>query len=273
MLSSHSGEKPSDLILALVEGLPSPNRQRRPLMILRSYIDDSDINQGAFSILAGWIGPADRWAMFADDWQAALTMRNLKRFKMSEFLRGGGEFFEWSEDEKSFFIKYLMNLIRERAFKGIAIILPSDVYSMVFKKVMRPFNIPYSVLLFSLVSNTIQRFDYPDVDRIDFVFDIQNGQSKYIIDQWDIFKRSAPDRLKSRLGDPPIFRSDETTLPLQAADLYAGWVRRIAPFLSAGKVPPSPPWVDQEQTLDSYVDYFTAEGLIGAYAALFGKHP
>jgi hypothetical protein len=238
-------------------------------MILRAYIDDSDINQEPVSVLAGLIGPAERWARFSDDWKAALDWRKLRRFKMKEFLGQSGEFLGWPDEISSQFVRYLMNLIREQAFKGIGTVLPSRLYREVFgKKNQRAFDVPYALLLFQLVSITLQRFVYPDIERIDFVFDVQEGQDQFIRGEWRKFMKCAPERLRERLGDPPIFRSDEDVMPLQAADLYAGWIRHIAPFMLAGESPPNPPWHGQEATIDSWTDYFTADGLKAAYAAL-----
>lgn len=240
-------------------------------MILRAYIDDSDIGNNPVAVLAGWLGPAERWATFSEEWDKALRWKRLKRFKMDEFLGRSGEFHGWDESDRTQFIKYLMNIIRERAFKGIGVTLSGQKYSNVFGKTLsRKWDVPYSLMLFQLVSNTVQRFDYNDLERIDFVFDEQPGQIGHIYEEWDKFKRLAPERLQGRIGDI-VFRSDERVLPLQAADMYAGWIRRIVPSLEAGETPPEAPWSGQEPTLDSFTDYMTEEGLRLCYNLLSGR--
>jgi hypothetical protein len=39
-------------------------------------------------------------------------------------------------------------------------------------------------------------------------------------------KQTAPAEIARMLGDTPVYRNDKNTLPLQAADLYAWWVRK-----------------------------------------------
>jgi hypothetical protein len=43
---------------------------------------------------------------------------------------------------------------------------------------------------------------------------------------WEYIKKYARPDVAALMGDTPIYRNDKTTLPLQAADLYAYWVRR-----------------------------------------------
>jgi hypothetical protein len=55
------------------------------LLTLRAFFDDSNINQGPVYVLAGWVGPAEKWAPFSDEWQAILDMNpRVGPFKYSE---------------------------------------------------------------------------------------------------------------------------------------------------------------------------------------------
>jgi hypothetical protein len=187
---------------------------------------------------------------------------------MDEFLGKSGEFYGWDEERRTQFIKYLVNLIRERAFKGIGVVLPGNVYQEVFgKSLQRMWDSPYSLMLFQLVSITMQRFNYDDVEKIDFVFDEQPGKEGYIYSEWEKFRSIAPESVRKKIGNLN-FRSDEEVFPLQAADLYAGWIRQIVPNLVKGLAPPEPPWSGQEQTMDSFTDFLTVEGIKHAYSLL-----
>ena len=62
-------------------------------------------------------------------------------------------------------------------------------------------------------------------EPIDFIFDEQTEKRK-TLDAWDYLKVSVTANVRQLLGDTPAYKDDEKTLPLQAADLYAWWVRR-----------------------------------------------
>jgi hypothetical protein len=59
-------------------------------------------------------------------------------------------------------------------------------------------------------------------EPIDFIFDEDSEKTK-IPRGWELMKDAARDDIRSLMGDMPIFRDDEKTMPLQAADLYAWW--------------------------------------------------
>lgn len=68
-------ERACEQIWGLVCGFAEPMRSRRLLLMLRAYIDDSNMNMPPVSVLGGWIGPAKDWAHFSDCWADALWMK------------------------------------------------------------------------------------------------------------------------------------------------------------------------------------------------------
>jgi hypothetical protein len=61
---------------------------------------------------------------------------------------------------------------------------------------------------------------------IDFIFD-RGHDEEAAIRAWHQMTAEVDDDTRKVIGArPPIFRDDKTTLPLQAADLLANWVRR-----------------------------------------------
>ncbi len=60
-------------------------------MVLQAYIDDST-QAGEVTVLAGYVSSSQDWAKFSIEWQQLLSIRPpQKRFKMSEFMQGGGD--------------------------------------------------------------------------------------------------------------------------------------------------------------------------------------
>ena len=60
--------------------------------------------------------------------------------------------------------------------------------------------------------------------KIDFIFD-NRSEKKEIISAWDETVEKTDDVIKGLIGATPRFENDREFLPLQAADLWAWWVR------------------------------------------------
>jgi hypothetical protein len=65
-------------------------------------------------------------------------------------------------------------------------------------------------------------------DKVDFIFDDRVMEKKKIRDAWDSFKENAAAEARPYIGSDPRFEDDKEFLPLQAADLIAWWVRKMA---------------------------------------------
>lgn len=62
----------------------------------------------------------------------------------------------------------------------------------------------------------------------DFFFDEQGSIGDNTREWHAVFKQMATDDIRPYIGSPPTFRDDKKFMPLQAADLYAGAMRRQA---------------------------------------------
>jgi hypothetical protein len=61
-------------------------------------------------------------------------------------------------------------------------------------------------------------------ETVDFIFDDRSEKS-YILAGWDEYVSELPEEEKQWYGATPRFENDQRFLPLQAADLWAWWVR------------------------------------------------
>jgi hypothetical protein len=244
-------------------------------MILRAYIDDSDINREPVSILAGWIAPAGSWAAFADEWQRGLDMKpRLKYFKMSECMGFGGEFAGWSKESRDHRLRYFVKLIEEHKLLAIGGVIRTAEYREIFRNSpVKTFDVPYYLMFFGLMAGLatsfadIQEAVATKADKVDFVFDDQPGQMEKVLASWSYFKEVAPDHIRPLLGDPPIFRNDMTTLPLQAADLYAWHLRAQETATFSGEAYQSP-WGNAGDAINTANWIWSAHNLEVTRAAL-----
>jgi hypothetical protein len=94
-----------DRVLAMVSGLPRGERERRRLMVLQAFVDDSGNDpQDEYLVLAGFVASVLEWIKFSDAWQAELDKSpKLKYFKMTEAHSLRGQFdrnLGWTESER-----------------------------------------------------------------------------------------------------------------------------------------------------------------------------
>ena len=64
----------------------------------------------------------------------------------------------------------------------------------------------------------------PSGETIDFIFD-DRTEKKFILAAWDEIVEQMADQITLPFGSTPRFENDQKFLPLQAADLWAWWVR------------------------------------------------
>lgn len=62
-------------------------------------------------------------------------------------------------------------------------------------------------------------------EPIDFIFD-ERSEKNEIRQGWEIYLATCRPDLLKYVGDEPVFENDMNTMPLQAADLFAWWVRK-----------------------------------------------
>jgi hypothetical protein len=105
---------------------------------------------------------------------------------------------------------------------------------------------PYFVSFYGLIAFVAEDLAAKGLKaKIDFIFDVQPGQMDIVMASWERFVRISPPEVQAILGDPPIFRDDKVTMPLQAADLSAGWLRAQAADTILGRPDRDPIWGDK----------------------------
>jgi hypothetical protein len=216
--------------------------------MLTAFIDDSGMNQPPVSVLAGWVAPTSSWAAFTDDWDKILRMSpRIRYFKFDDATNFKDEFNGISEASRDEKIKLMVDAIAEHQLLGVATVIPHFVFHKYFGKhdkgVLKH---PYALSFFMIMSRLYRHYASLGSDgKIDFVFDQQNDQMLSVLEGWQEFCRLAAAEHKPMIGSPPSFKDDQDILPLQAADLHAGWVRQLNAASIEGRSLPVPPWGDK----------------------------
>jgi hypothetical protein len=239
---------PADQIWALVSGFPPGSRQSRGILFLQAFIEDSGMGQPPMSVLGGFVAPAEKWAAFSAEWQEVLDMRPpIAYLKMSEAAACTGEFSQWSEQSRDERIALFFSLIEKYATLGVFSAVPVEIYRAVFgkriSKQWKHLKHPYYILFFGIVHRIAHHFArIGHKEAIDFIFDSQPDQVRRITEAWEILRIAGDPAIRHLVANPPIFRNDKTTLPLQAADLSTWWHRRVFSDTWLFRTPPRPPF-------------------------------
>jgi hypothetical protein len=199
-------------------------------MVLQAFIDDSATSNGVF-VLAGHIATAETWARFAKDWEQMLPYGTLNKdgnyhFKMSEMA---------SNPERMARVQAFYRIIEDHDLIAISCAIDerhlrnaiSRLWSLNKIIDFGHFNDPFFFVFKSLTDHIyVNSNTLPGVggDRVDLIFDNQS-QKKKIISSWDEYMAQRSASPKSRFGATPRFEDDTDFLPLQAADLWAWWIR------------------------------------------------
>jgi hypothetical protein len=240
-----------------------------------AYFDDSEIGHGPVYVLAGWVAAAETWRPFAEDWMAVLEMKpRIGYFKFSEAMNGSGEFYGISEESRDEKMRHLLRIIERYALVGISASMCRDVFTQWFGWDRGPLGNPYFMLFYGAIRRLFKyAYSTGAVHPIDFVFDSQPEQMSKVLDGWREFVRSAPVEYAPLVGDPPYFRSDKTTVPLQAADFHAGWLRTMNTAVELNQPLPRPRWMvggDKIRREYTFMEWWHAQD---TFVRLFGFLP
>ena len=231
-------------------------------MTLQVYIDDSTTAEETF-VLAGYISTAEKWAQFSDEWQELLDREpKWRRFKVSRVFNSIR--YGHLEDGASNRVIEFYRVIEKFVDKSVAVVVPIAA----LKKAASDFGLPemygnpYWVGWKTIVQFCVEWLhESGTTGPIDFIFDDQT-EAGTINSIWDGFSASFPMEHRNLVPNRPRFRREEEFLPLQAADMYAWWVRRRHGELKTSLIDGLPyPWNQTRNGPTSLMMQFDKRGL------------
>lgn len=209
-------------LLGLVHGLPGDRRRLRGLMALKVYkanIDGSGGVDRPVLILAGFVATVEQWLPFTDEWDNRLRQAGKPYVRMSDM--------ENDQEIAAFFYR----VVEEHATAGLAMAIPVAPLLKVCDELgydpdseMRN---PYFLASKGIINCTAQcQREFGITEPIDFIFDRQT-EERQILHAWDYYVEGRiPPEVRALTGERPQFLDDKKHPPLQAADIYAWWLRK-----------------------------------------------
>jgi hypothetical protein len=201
-------------------------------MAMQAFMDDSSDENGVY-VLAGHIATEGVWAAFSKEWEGMLRFGILNKegrfhFKMSEMamnserMERAGAFFRILENHDIYSVSCKINISElKRAMTRIWALGRSFHWGPYDK----PFIVTFRVLMDYLHDRRELFPSLPREEKIDFIFDNQSEKG-VIYSVWDDYLRSKSPHSRNLYGSTPRFEDDNDLLPIQAADLWAWWVRK-----------------------------------------------
>jgi hypothetical protein len=238
----------SESVWALVSGLPTGPRERRLMMAIQVYFDDSGSSRrDPMYVLGGMLASTERWATFSDAWQACLTKHELDYFKMVEAQRPKGQFDGWDETARDAAVLELAGIAADHAMYRFEVSVVRSDYDDLMRgsTPLADFDDPYHLLFYSACRAVMEVQVRDGLDEeCDYIFDVQSDVGARALEWWkrDALKWFHP-KVHHLFKNPPVFRDDKQFLPLQAADMYAWLLRDRHIKLGHGK-PVNPPLED-----------------------------
>ncbi len=213
-------------------------------------------------MLAGHIASAESWAKFAREWEqmlpyGVLTKHGRFHFKMAEMAQTPermsrvGAFYRIVEEHALMSISSRINIAElNRARERIHV--PGLRIDWDF--LGNPFMVAFRSLMDMFHSHR-RRFDgiIPADQKVDFIFDRQ-GEKRTIEAGWDDYIAQRPPGFRDLYGAGPRFEdlnavadATMTSCALQAADLWAWWVRGEAGTPEQIESPDFGTWKEQKR--------------------------
>jgi len=224
-----------DRVWAQVTGL-APNRAvGRLIMVLQAFFDESFSDEEF--ILGGHIATAESWAVLSKEWEqllpvfGTLNSEGKYHFKMSEMAQSSERmervqvFYKLIEDNVITSISARLNLTDFRRAQDRATAFVSRMnWNVNFGMWTNPYFFAFRILLDGFHTQRNNFTSVPAGEKVDFIFD-DRVEKTAILQAWNEYLEGRDEEVRGRYGATPRFENDQDFLPLQAADLWAWWVR------------------------------------------------
>lgn len=219
--------------------LPTEAASGGLLLPIQAWIDDSGgKGQSPVVVFAGWIGKAEDWANFSDDWVQCLASRpKINYLKMREAASKTGQFEGMLPEFRNKKLRDLAKVITKYDFSAYWYISDMEAFSDTLAKFYRR---PFSDYYFWAYMQTMMGIGYGvssegHDEKIEIIFDEHDIFSPDAKRWYPRIRRSLRQSAEQNaiarkifqvMPIKPRFRDDIKFVPLQAADMLAWSINR-----------------------------------------------
>ncbi|MGY4253401.1 hypothetical protein ACVI1L_000469 [Bradyrhizobium sp. USDA 4516] len=238
---------------------------------LQAFVDESGTGNPNALVIAGYVARASEWARFSQAWQGKLLEAGLARFKMTEMAKRPEIAAYFYRTIEEYNIEVAISCVFDTAG------LVRFVNEFVGKSPsldMGAMKNPYLYAARQIIENLALAQEKMGLSEpVDFIFDDKSEQ-KRLSPHWDLFRASLKPEIRGLMGSDPICRDDEKCMPLQAADLWAWWVRKWHEEGNEDGVKQlSLPWIAKRYIKRTHWVYDEAFFRMSLHEPLLPEHP
>jgi uncharacterized protein DUF3800 len=208
-------------------GLSPDIAERTVCVILETYCDDSQTDE--LYIIAGYIAPLFDWQLCIPKWYHNLKdpPPRLGFYRTSDAIALQGQFERFDEPSRNQRIAALASVIPngQNCFGVASWVSKQDFITYCSAAFHPAWHDPYYFCATYLIEHLCFDLVGLNPEQVDFFFDRQGKVGTYFKAVYDVALKPASLPLYPFMGDVR-HENKEKFLPLQAADMQAGWVRR-----------------------------------------------
>ncbi len=228
-------------------------------MTIQAYIDASGTGSELF-VFAGHMATAEKWLLFSNQWNKRLKDYNIRVYKACDMsnvesdIEMSSHFYEVIEEHVD--LQFSLSLCKSDLSDAV-----NDIdWPPHIKKVHRLKNAYYFGFK-ALVNLLLQNSKSLNINgTVDFVFDTES-ESKDTMKLWNDIRKGSSSDVAILMGDLE-YKDDKESPPLQAADLYAYWMRKLVMQCGQNVNDENPfQWKIKKDLLSAHI-WFTKEDLI-----------
>jgi hypothetical protein len=208
-------------------GLSPDIEEATACVILETYCDDSETDE--LYIVAGYVAPLGDWKSFSPEWHRILKQPpRLGYYRTADALGRSRQFEHFDETTRDRRIADLARVIPNNPpyCFGVASWVSKSEFETYCHPVFHPaWHDPYYLCTTVLITRLCFDLSSSGLKKLDFFFDRQGNVGRKFKLIYDAFFKPTQVLSFPFLGD--VHHKDKQEfLPLQAADMQAGWVRR-----------------------------------------------
>lgn len=194
-------------------------------MPIQIFVDESGgKGQGAALVCAGLFGEASEWISFSDEWRTALDIAPpIHSFKMSRAVNDHKRHPDtWDKR-----VRRLVGVINAHQLELIYCAIDLKGHAATIAALDKPFADPYFWAFQTTILHTALELHLRgDTRQFEAIFDENAIFGPRARDWYPIARWLMPPVLKAIAPNDPMFQKDDEFMPLQAADLIVGYLRR-----------------------------------------------
>jgi hypothetical protein len=237
MLSRYDDEEiERECIGRLYCGLSPDIAERMLCVVLEAFCDETENDQRY--IVAGLIAPKQEWESIAPAWLDTLKLSpRLGFYRTSDSIALKGQFEHFNESQRDQRIAALARLLingPNPQITRVAASISQEDFHKYCEPVFHPaWHDPYHLCAIRLIGSVCLDWLRYNPTRIDFIFEQQGKIGNYFKAVFDVaIKPFGMGLFFPFMGDVRLERKRDF-LPLQAADMQAGWMRRSTSLIQA----------------------------------------